>query len=147
MLRRRHFELREITGALRAVAEIPPDQQPAHAQPPQQHILDEPRRRERGQPRVEPDHVDPVHARLRDQFQFLAQAREPRRRGSGREEFARVRLEGQYTGRQLALARLGDQPLEHGAMAPVHAIEVADGEPHGAAPRLYDPVRDLHKRV
>jgi hypothetical protein len=37
--------------------------------------------------------------------------------------------------------------LQHGVMTAVHAIEVSDGEPHGAAPQLDDPVRDLHQRV
>jgi hypothetical protein len=64
-----------------------------------------------------------------------------------------MRLERENAGRQSERARLGDQPLQHGVMAAVHAIEVADSEPHAggipsmAVPRLDGPVRDLHQRV
>jgi hypothetical protein len=49
--------------------------------------------------------------------------------------------------RTLQVARLFDQPLQHRAMAAMHAVEIADGEPHGPGSQRNDPVRDLHERV
>jgi hypothetical protein len=58
-----------------------------------------------------------------------------------------MRLERQDAARKPQFARLLHQALEHRAMAAVHAVKIADREPHGTAPRPNDPVRDLHKRV
>jgi hypothetical protein len=52
----------------------------------------------------------------------------PAQRG---EVVARVRLEGQHAGRQAAVAGLVGQQGQHGLVAAVHAVEVADGQRAG----------------
>ena len=48
--------------------------------------------------------------------------------GRGREDVARVRLEGQHDRRHAALLRLGLQRREDMLVAAVEAVEIADGD-------------------
>jgi hypothetical protein len=54
---------------------------------------------------------------------------------AARKEFPWMRLECQHAARNSKGARLHDQPVEHRAVAAVHAVEVADREAGGSRPR------------
>lgn len=144
MTRRSRRERREVPRAPRAVAEVPPDEQPRRAESVHQHILHEALRREGRESRVEARHVHAIDARGREALDLLAQARQTRGRVVGREEFARLRLEGEHAGQDAEFARLGDQPREHRLVTAVHAIEIADRESL-TPPRHGRAMRDDHR--
>jgi hypothetical protein len=48
-----------------------------------------------------------------------------------------VRLEGHHAGRQAAVAGLVGQQRQHGLVAAVHAVEVADGQRAARSSRLH----------
>ena len=108
------------------IAEIVPDQHPARRQQADQRALDERLRRERRERAREALDVHVVDAVRREQLELLAQRGQPRRRRGGREELPRVRLEGEHARREAPVARDRDQAREHGLVAEVHAVEVAD---------------------
>jgi hypothetical protein len=62
------------------------------------------------------------------QFQLLPQRGEPRRRRLRREQLERMGFEGEHAGRQTERVRLVLEAREHRLVAPVHAIEIADGK-------------------
>ena len=74
------------------------------------------------------------------------------RRRVGLKEAARVRFEGQRRRRPPGGPRPGDRGVDHGAMAAMHPVEIADGD-HGAAQPVESrsgvPHDDkgLHRRV
>ncbi len=131
-------EQRVVAGALRAEAEVVADQHVARAEPGHQHLLDELRRRLRGQALIEGQHHGLVDAAAFQFGEFVAQRRHARRCGLGLagtpcKEVARVRLEGEYRRGHGAVPRFVDQQRQHRLMAAVHAVEVADRQ--GAGPQ------------
>ena len=125
-------------------AEIAADEQPPDRQTADQHLLDEARRGKPGEARIEPRHVHAIDARGLDQLQLVAQARDPGWRGLPGEEFARMRLESEYAGGQVELARLRRHAPDKHAVASVYAIEVADRQRTPARGALQRAVRDDH---
>src|SRR5438094_350990 len=121
------LERREIALALCAETEVAPDEQPGSAESPDQHLLDEARGAERGEARLEADHVHALDARGGHQLELVVEPGEPRRRRLGSEELPRVRLESQNAGSEAQLAGLGHDPVDQRTMAAVHAVEVTDG--------------------
>ena len=119
---------REVAGARAAEAEVRADQQPAHAEPLDQHVLDEGLRLERRERAVEArdDHArDAEHAH---HVELAAQAREPRGRVRRREELARMRIEGEHGRLEVEIVRRLDEPGQHRLVAAMHAIEVPEGQ-------------------
>ncbi len=119
---------REVSGAALAEAEIIADDQMPHRQPAHQNVLDELAGGMRRELAVEAADMDPVDAAFGEQFELVAQAGQARRRLLRREEFARMRFEGEHRRRQGQFARLGRQFSEQRAMTKMHAIEIADGQ-------------------
>src|SRR5262249_32445955 len=129
-------------------AKVVADQYPSRAESIDENLLDEIGRTQSGEPRIEAGDVNLGHAARRELLELSAQAGQARRRGLLGEELARVGLEGQHGGRQLeVLGGLG-QALEHRLMAPMHAVEIADGQrPAMLAGAIGKPVVDLHARL
>ena len=88
--------------------------------------------------------MDAVDAAFGEQFELVAQAGQARRRLVGGKQFARMRLEGEYSRRQAELARLGRQLGQQCAMAKMHAIEIADGQHRGRRGPLGNTAKNLH---
>ncbi len=127
------IEHRIIAAASRAKTEVVTHQHIAGCQRPHQHVIDEGLWRLPRKPFVKrQDHafVDTAVGEFRE---LVAQRGDARRRDLGaaerlREMVARMRLEGHRAARQPAVLRLIAQQRDHGLMAAVHAVEVADGE-------------------
>jgi hypothetical protein len=59
-----------------------------------------------------------------------------------------MRLEGEHAARQAALARLGVQQRQHGLVATVHAVEIADGQGAGwSHAGMPEPAKNLHGSI
>ena len=87
--------------------------------------------RERRERRVEPQAhhaVDPAPLKLR---YLLTQIRKARRRLMRREKLDRLRFKDQRAGDHMAGAGAGLQLREHGLMAQMHAVKIADGSDAG----------------
>ena len=122
------LQQREIAGAAGAEAEVVADQQPAHREPVEQHVLDEILRRAAGVGAVEAADMHAFDAVGRKQFQFLSQRREPRRRRLRREQFERMRFESEHACSQAQGASPVLETRKHCLVSAVHAVEVADGQ-------------------
>ncbi len=68
------------------------------------------------------------NAVCRELLELATQGRQPRRRSTGCEKFARVRIERQYGRRQGEIFCGLGQPREHRLVAAMDAVEVADGQ-------------------
>jgi hypothetical protein len=128
---------RVVAGAPRAEAEIVAHQHVAHAQSRHQHVGDEALGRQGREVLVEAQQDHVVDAATLQLEHLVAQRGDARRgefglAGAAREEVARVRLEGEHAGRHAAMARLVAQQRQHGLVAAVHAVEVADGQRRAA---------------
>ena len=138
---RRHARLEALVGrehrgvALRLVAEaeVLPHAHVRGAELADQHVVDELLRRARGEPLVERDHHELLHADALDQLGLAVEGRQQRRRGVRRDDGRRVRVEGQH----------GVGAADHLAVAQVHAVERADGDAPRARLRVGEP-GDLH---
>ena len=78
---------------------------------------------------VERDHDQLLHAERRDQVGLLLERGQQLRRGLRRDDRARVRFEGEHA--------VG--AADHRAMADVHAVELAHGEPALTGGRIGEP--------
>ena len=82
--------------------------------------------------RVEIEHDRKIETHARENLELLGKRRQPEVRLLGMEKLARMRLKHERAGRRADRARAvggcGNQRL----MAPMHAVEVTDGE-HAAA--------------
>lgn len=134
----------EVTGALRAEAEVPPDDELAYAKAAHQHFLDKATCRQGGKSLAEPGDMHALDADGGKELQLVAQPRQPRRRRVGGEELARMRLEGEDAGLQVGLVRRSDDPLDKRAVAPVHPVEITDGQRAPARVRLQRAVCNDH---
>ena len=121
------FEQVEIAGAPLAEAEIVADDQVTHAERPDQNILDEAFRRLIGQRPVEAQDQGMVHRQFRQPVHFFAQPHEPGRGIDGVKKLAGLWLEQDDADREVQPPAFGGQPLDHGPVAEVHAIKIADG--------------------
>ena len=108
--------------------EVVPDQQPPHPQPVHQHALDELIGRNSREVVIEAAHMHLVYSQLGELFQLFTQRAQPSRCLIRREKFTGVRLEAHHTGDQPLLPRRAIQQTEHGSMAQMHPVEVADSE-------------------
>mmetsp|Transcript_70428 Transcript_70428/g.165811 ORF Transcript_70428/g.165811 Transcript_70428/m.165811 type:complete len:423 (-) Transcript_70428:2047-3315(-) len=127
---------RVIALALGAKAEVVAHQHVLRAQAIDQHLADEVLRGQGGERLVEGQDDHLVHAAAFELDQLVAQRGDAGRRqlglaGLGGEEVARMRLEGQHAARQATVAGLGLQQRQHGLVAAVHAVEIADGQRAG----------------
>ena len=101
---------------------------------------------------VEAQHDHLVDAATLQFGQLVAQGGDARGRvvraaGTGREEVARMGLEGQHAGRRAAMPSLVDQQRQHGLVAAVHAVEVADRQRAGRRDAgVMNAAKDLHGR-
>ena len=109
-----------------AEAEVVADHDLAHAEPAREHVVDELGGRLLPEMLGEGEREQMLDAELGEQPRLDPEGREPGRRLLRRQDLARMRLEGDHTERRAEgsglLARAGDQR----AMAPMHAVEVAD---------------------
>ena len=90
-----------------------------------EHVVDELLRPLGGERAVERDHHELAHAEAGDQVGLDVERGQQLRRGVGRDDLARVRLEGQH----------GVGAGDHLAVAEVHAVELADRDVARAASR------------
>jgi hypothetical protein len=128
--------------------EVVADHHVAHAEPVHQQALHELVGAHALHAPVETQHHDAVHAVQRERLQFLAQAREARRRGGASEEFARRRLEGDHHGRHAERVGPGAHRRDHVLVPAVHAVVVADGRDAAAMPlaQVVHPSDQFHRR-
>ena len=132
-------EHRIVAAAPGAEAEIVADEHVACAEAAQQHAVDEGLWRQGGQRLVEAQHDGLLDAAALELGELVTQRRDACRRleraagaaGLRGEEVARMRLESQGAGRHAAVPRFADQQRQHGLVAPVHAVEVADRDGAG----------------
>ena len=115
--------------------EIEADRNAGDRQPLDQDARDEVLGRELGQRRVEPQHDGAVEPGRRQQPQLRPLVGQAEQRLVRPEEAARVRLEGERRGRPAERLGALQRSRDHGAVAAVHAVEIADGD-HGAAQRV-----------
>jgi len=120
-----------VAGALGAEAEVVAHQDVLRPQALHQHVLDEGLGRLAGQGRVEGQHDHLVDAAQLELRELVAQRAHARRGQLGlleflREEVARVRFERQHAGGDAALRRLGRQQGQHGLVAAVHTVKIAN---------------------
>ena len=140
------LQQRDIAGALRAEAEVLADEHPAGLQPLNEHPLDERFRRQRGEIPVEALDVRALHPVRRQQLELLAKRREPRGRAIGREELARMRLEGEHAALQAPRARAGEEALQHRLVPAMDAVEIPHGERNRRQQRGGGAVGQQHER-
>jgi len=140
-----------IARALGAEAEIVPHQHVLHAQRAHQAFFNEGLGRLGRQALVEGQHHALVNAAARQLFELVAQGGDAGGREvglvvHGGEVVARVRLEGHHAGGHTAVLGFVLEQGQHGLVAAVHAIEIADGQ--RAAARVDGAARqaakDLH---
>jgi hypothetical protein len=122
-------EQRRVAAGAVAEAEVLPDRDPVGVEPLDQHTLDELLGRLARERAVERDHDELAHAEAADQVGLDVQGREELGRGVGRDDGARVRLEGEH----------GVGAADDLAVADVDAVELADGEVARARPRVGEP--------
>ena len=122
------LEQGKIARPFGAIAKIVAHQHIARLQGVAEHLLDESLGGQGRKCAVEAEHMQAVDTQQLKGFGFFAQAGQARGRLLGRKEFARMRLETQHAGRQSARARHVLQAGEHGLVAEVQAVEVADGD-------------------
>ena len=132
------IQKRIVARALRTKTEVVAHQHVARPQPLQQHPVDEILRAQVGQLGIKRQHHGLVDATGAQVDQLVAQRAHARRR-QGRvvrdagKVVARMRLEGQHAAGQAALLRLAPEQRQHGLVAAVQAVEVADRQ--GASAR------------
>src|SRR5262245_21554330 len=115
-----------IAGALAAEAKIIADHDVAHAEPGQQHPLDEGIGSKRSKGRIEGQHEGDIDAEALQQGELARQRGEFEVRLVRLKVFARMRLEDQRRGRRLELTSQRLHLAQQRLMAAVHAIEIAD---------------------
>ncbi len=98
----------------------------AHAEPVDQDLLDEGRRAQLAQTRVESQAQHTVHAFRGEQLELVTQARQTRRRRIGGEELTRLRLENHHTAGQRQFRGTLAQTHQDGLMAAVDTVEIPD---------------------
>ena len=139
-----------VPGAFGAKAEVVADQHVPRSQTVDQHPLHKALRalgRQRG---VERQHHHLVHTAVRQVGNLVPKGAHTRGRQVGLtgqlgEVVARVRLKGQHATGHAALLRLAAQQGQHGLVAPVHAVKVADGEGAGRGqPWVVEAAKNLH---
>ena len=142
-----HGVVAEPSGAK---AEVVAHQHVAHAQAFAQHFLDKGFGRLRCQPGVEAQHHHLVDAALFQLGEFVAQGADAGRCQAGlachlREIVARVGLESQHTAGQAPVVGLVFQQRQHGLVAAVYAVEIANGQRAGGCDtRVLEATEDAH---
>ena len=125
------FEKIRRAGAVHAEMEVEADHGAGDGKALDQDALDKIFRRKAGQRRVEGEHDRAVEAGRGQKAQFGRLVGQPEQRRAGIEEGARMRLEGQRRRRPAQRPGQIQRRADHGAMAAMHAVEIADGD-HGA---------------
>ena len=90
---------------------------------------------------------DLVDAALLNQFHFLAEARQQRRRFFRRDDFQRMRFKCEYDTRSLILTGDLRHPAEDDLVPQMHAVEIADRHHRVRAGigDMFGAANDLHK--
>jgi hypothetical protein len=107
-------------------------------------------RRLRGQARVEGQHHGLLHAAARELGELVAQRANARGGDVGlalrrRKVVARVRLEREHTARDAAVRGFAVEQRQHGLVAAVHAVEVANGQCTGRRDvGVVETTKDFH---
>jgi len=142
-----------VARALAAKAEIVAHQHVAGAQAAHQYLVDESVGRLGGQPGVKRQHHGLLHTAACQLGQLVAQ-RAHARGGEFRlavnpgKVVPRVRLERQHAAFHPPVRGLAVEQGQHGLVAPVHAIEIADGQRTGIGnARVVEAAKDLHRFV
>ena len=122
------FEEIRRAGAVHAEVEVEADHGAADGKALDQDAADEVLRREAGQRRVEREHDRAVEPGRGQKPQFDGLIGQPEQRLAGIEEGARMRLEGQRRRRPAQPPGQVLHRADHGAVAAMHAVEIADGD-------------------
>ncbi len=125
------FEEIRRAGAVHAEMEVEADHGAGDGKALDQDALDKTFRRKAGQRRVEGEHDRAVEPGRGQKPQFGRLVGQPEQRLAGIEEGARMRLEGQRRRRPAQRPGPIQRCADHGAVAAMHAVEIADGD-HGA---------------
>ena len=118
---------------------IEADGRTANAEPADQDARDELLRRQRGERGVEGEHQRAVEAGGGEQAQLRGLIGQAKHRIGRAQQLARMRLERDGDRRSAERGRARDRRIDHGAMAAVHAVEIADRRDR--APKLRDARR------
>ena len=134
-----------VAGALAAEPEIITHQHVAHLQACDQHVFNEGGRALRGQTGVKGQHHGLVDAAACQLGELVAQGRDAGGSAAGGEVFARMRLKGHHSGRQAAVLGFVFEHSQHGLVATVHPVKVADGQRAGLGQRrVLMAAKDFH---
>ena len=112
--------------------EIEADHRAADAKALDQDAGDEFLRGQFGERGVEGEHDRAVEPGCRKQPQLGRLVGQPEQLFARIEEHPRMRLEGQYRGRPVQLHRAPLRGRDHGLVAAMHAVEIADGDDRAA---------------
>ncbi len=115
-------------GAVLAEMEIEANGRAADAETAHENLLDEFFRRGRHQRRVEGHDDGAIESGACKQAQLVALARKLEQRVLRPQELSRVRREGERRSLAVELSRSCARGVDHGAVAAVHAVEIADGD-------------------
>jgi hypothetical protein len=137
-------------AAILAEVEVEADHRPGDGEALHQDVGDEPFGGEVGQRRVEGEQDRAVEAGRREQPQLRGLGTQQERRRIRLKECARMRLEGQDRGGPVRGMGALHGGRDHGAMAAVHAVKVADSnhraaQPIQSRPRIADDDEGLHR--
>jgi len=136
---------RVVANAPLPEAKIIADDQVPDLAAPDQHLLDEFVGRQGSEAGIKrADHGLPGAA-ISQQFELFAQRGQTGGRGLRRKKFARMRLEGQHHGRQLALPGHFGQTANQRGVTEMHAIEITDGEHDGSRNGTRVAAKDAHE--
>ena len=111
---------------------IKADRRAAHGEPLDQDPFDELLGGEAGKRRVEGEHDRAVEAGRGEEPQLAGLVGQAEQRLVRIEEGARMRLEGQRRRRPAQRLGAANGGADHGAVAAVHAVEIADGDDRAA---------------
>jgi hypothetical protein len=153
----RHAKAKGRAGAAQRLRIAPPvfaemkvvaDDHVTHPERMDQHLLDECVGLQIRQRAIEGENDGEIKAEFPEQLQLQGQGRQPEVRPLGLKKLARMRLEHDGAGRNAEFDPLRPRRLEQRPVAPVDAVEVADGQHRAArcAGNLTISVDDLHGR-
>ena len=133
-------ELGERLGVARtasAEAEVVSDEHRADAERADEHVLHELSRRQVRELLVEAEHERRIDARLAEELELLMHADEVLGADLGPQQRERIAVERDGDDSGAAGGGIHPRPVEHRAMAGVHAVELADRDDRGAETRRH----------
>ncbi len=142
-------ERRGVARPLVAEAKVEADHDVADAEPAREHVVDEALGRFGHQMPIERQDVQVIDPEPGQEARLDPQRGQSRRRLLRRQDLARMRLEGDHAERRAEVAGPRPRGLDQGAVAAVHAVEIADRDHpvQGGLRQIPIAPVDLHRRL